>query len=231
MFFPNTKNLQRTQKVKKDWTRPEDPFSAVGLPLPPGLVNQGSRPRILTGTCQDRRLNKHPCIPPNTGEKICLRPSLSRWQQSMSEPQLVWGRVVFAAGLITLLTVGCGRSLEAQELPLKRALPGTDSIACPEIDPSIQPSPEEIDQATRLGSDADQANMLGDQVRARDLLERATELDPTSAELTYRYGRILESLGETEPAIDQFCRALALGSKLWQGPESRNCRRRPGASF
>ncbi len=103
--------------------------------------------------------------------------------------------------------------LDAQQLPLKRGLPGSDSIACPEIDLTVRPSPEEVDQASRMGSDADQALMLGNQERARDLLARATELNPISAELAYRYGRSLESLNETEPAIEQFCRALALGSR------------------
>ena len=131
----------------------------------------------------------------------------------MFEPHILWGRFYFAAGFILLLSLGSGMRLAAQELPLKRDLPGTDSIACPEIDPTIQPSPEEVDQANRLGSDADQALMLGNQERARDLLARATELDPISAELAYRYGRILEALDETELAVEQFCRALALGSR------------------
>jgi len=131
----------------------------------------------------------------------------------MSEPQLSWGRFLVAAGSICLLLLGGGIGVVAQELPLKRDLPGTDSIACPEIDPTVQASPEEVDQANRLGSDADQALILGNQERARDLLARATELDPTSAELAYQYGRILESLAETEPAIEQFCRALGLGSR------------------
>ena len=131
----------------------------------------------------------------------------------MSEPKHSWGRFFFAAGSISLLFLGRGVGLTAQELPLKRGLPGADSIACPEIDLTLVPSPEEADQANRLGSDADQSLILGNQERARDLLARATELDPTSAELAYRYGRILESLEETEPAIEQFCRALALGSR------------------
>jgi tetratricopeptide (TPR) repeat protein len=109
--------------------------------------------------------------------------------------------------------MGSAPFLEAQELPLKRDVPGTDSIVCPDFRPASQPSEEEMEQARRLGSDAEQALILGNQERARDLLARATELDPTSAELVYRYGRALESLGETEPAIQQFCRALALGSR------------------
>jgi tetratricopeptide (TPR) repeat protein len=70
-----------------------------------------------------------------------------------------------------------------------------------------------MDQATQLGSEAYQENILGNQVRARDLYERATELDPTSALLAFRYGIILADLGETGPAEDQLCRAEALGAR------------------
>jgi tetratricopeptide (TPR) repeat protein len=167
----------------------------------------------LTGTGQSRRLSKHPCIAAVPGEKQERKPSLSRWQEPMSETKSFRGKSWFAAGLYFSLILGTASGLGGQELPLKRDLPGTDSISCAEIDPNVQPSPEEVEQASRLGSDSEQALMVGDQERARDLLARATELDPTSAELAYRYGRILESLGEVEPAIDQFCRALGLGSR------------------
>jgi len=44
-------------------------------------------------------------------------------------------------------------------------------------------------------------------------LARATDLDPLSANLAYLYARSLADLGETSPAIIQFCRSLALGSE------------------
>jgi tetratricopeptide (TPR) repeat protein len=56
--------------------------------------------------------------------------------------------------------------------------------------------------------------ILGNMERARDLLDRATEVDPTSADLAYRYGRVLEELGDRPGAIAQFCRVLALESDL-----------------
>jgi tetratricopeptide (TPR) repeat protein len=56
--------------------------------------------------------------------------------------------------------------------------------------------------------------ILGDMERARDLLARATEVDPSSADLAYRYARILEDLGDRPGAIAQFCRVLALESAL-----------------
>jgi len=101
----------------------------------------------------------------------------------------------------------------AQELPLKRTLPGFEAFSCPEIERGPPPTSEEQAQARVLGSNADQALILGDQARARDLLNRATGLDPFSPELAYRFGRILEDLGEADRAIDQFCRALALGAE------------------
>lgn len=158
-------------------------------------------------------MSKHPCIAEAPGEKNERKPSLSRWHKPMSETKSFRGKSRFAAGLLVSLILGTAPGLVGQELLLKRDLPGTDSISCPELDPNVQASPEETQQAARLGSDSEQALILGDQERARDLLARATELDPTSAELAYRYGRTLESLGETEPAIDQFCRALGLGSR------------------
>lgn len=131
----------------------------------------------------------------------------------MSDPTPRRERLFSAAGLFLLISFWSVSAGGAQELPLKRNLPGSDYFSCPEIDLETQPGPEERVQAIVLGSNADQALILGDQARARDLLARANELDPFSAELAYRYGRILEDLGETSPAIDQLCRALALGAE------------------
>jgi tetratricopeptide (TPR) repeat protein len=123
------------------------------------------------------------------------------------------GRILLASGLFLL---GSGWSvfpLEAQELPLKRNLPGTDSIVCPEVDLGARPSDEERAEASRLGSEANNEVILGSLERARDFLVRAIELDPLSPLLAYRLGRVHEDLGEVDPAITQFCRALALGSR------------------
>jgi tetratricopeptide (TPR) repeat protein len=53
--------------------------------------------------------------------------------------------------------------------------------------------------------------ILGELLRARDLLVRATELDPESAELAYRHARVLEDLTEYEGAMPEYCRAMSLG--------------------
>ncbi len=101
--------------------------------------------------------------------------------------------------------------LQGQELGLKRTLPGDETFTCSPPDSLAAPGPEERTQAGRLGSNADQALILGDRERARDLLARATELDPSSATLAYRYARVLEDLGARNAAIAEFCRVTLLG--------------------
>ena len=75
-----------------------------------------------------------------------------------------------------------------------------------------QPDAEDRIQSGQLASDAVQAVILGEMLRARDLLSRATELDPTSAELAYRHARVLEDLAANEDALLEYCRALDLGA-------------------
>lgn len=112
--------------------------------------------------------------------------------------------VTFAAGLWVFPLTG-------QELPLKRALPGSGPYVCPTIEPPADPTADERAQARRLGSDASQAMILGNMQRARDLLARANEVDPSSADLAYRFAGVLEDLGDGPGAVAQFCRVLALG--------------------
>jgi len=123
------------------------------------------------------------------------------------------GRTPPTAGLCLLLALAGLSPASAQELSLKRHVPGSDTIACPPISVPGRPGAEEQAEANRLASGADQAQILGDPERAREFMARAVELDPSSAELAYRYGRILEDLREIDQAIYQFCRALALGSR------------------
>ncbi len=97
-----------------------------------------------------------------------------------------------------------------QELPLKRDVPGLRPYACRAV-PVAQPTgEEERAQARQLASNAAQSVILGDLQRARDLLDRATELDPTSAELAYRHARVLEDIGDRAAAVSEFCRVLAV---------------------
>lgn len=103
----------------------------------------------------------------------------------------------------------------AQGLPLKRVEADAGPYGCPTPSDVREPADEESRQAEALGSSASQALILGDTERARDLLARATQLDPTSPELAYQYGRALESLNDARGALAQYCHMLALD------PESR----------
>ncbi len=120
-------------------------------------------------------------------------------------------RLCLAMVFLTMAMAPMCAPLRAQELGLKRALPGNEIFACSPTDSSAAPGPEERTQAGRLGSNADQALILGDRERARDLLARATELDPSSASLAYRYARVLEDLGARNAAIAEYCRVILLG--------------------
>jgi Flp pilus assembly protein TadD/TM2 domain-containing membrane protein YozV len=114
--------------------------------------------------------------------------------------------------LLWLAVLGQVSPTEAQEppdLPLKVQVPGEASPCSPAGAP-LEPTPNQRAQASQIGSSASQALLLGDRERARDLLREATQLDPTSADLAYRYGRSLEELGETEAAIEALCRFMTL---------------------
>jgi Tfp pilus assembly protein PilF len=114
-----------------------------------------------------------------------------------------WG--LTAALMVGALPVG------GQELPLKRELPGAESFRCPAPgEPPREPTPEEREQANRLGSDAAQALILGDTERARDLLQRAVQLNPRSPELAFQYAHTLENLDEVRGALVHYCRVLEL---------------------
>jgi tetratricopeptide (TPR) repeat protein len=131
----------------------------------------------------------------------------------MSRPQPNVGKwSLLSTGCLILLLLAAVAPLKAQSLTLKRELPGDEDFSCPALESSAQPSNEERTEAMRLGSNADQALILGDQERARDFLARATEMDPTSPELAYRYARVLDDMGARVQAIGYFCRAVVLGT-------------------
>lgn len=117
---------------------------------------------------------------------------------------------MLATGFYFCLFLGIASRLGGQELPLKRDLPGTDSIVCPEVTPGDEPTEEEQTAAGVLASEATAENQLGEVERARALWQMAVEMDPTSASFAYQFGRILEDLGDLDGAIEQFCRARAL---------------------
>ena len=89
----------------------------------------------------------------------------------MSEFTKRLGRILAATGFSISLFLGIAPKLFAQELSLRRDIPGTDPPTCPAIELDVQPTEEEADQANRMGSQADIQNSLGDQEQARDLFQ------------------------------------------------------------
>ena len=103
-------------------------------------------------------------------------------------------------------------SLSAQELPLKREVPGSGPYQCPAVATAARPGAEEQRLARQLASTAAQAVILGDLDRARTLLDQATQLDPASADLAYRRARVLEELDQPQAAVSAYCKVLAVDS-------------------
>jgi len=112
--------------------------------------------------------------------------------------------------------------LAAQELPLKRDIPGSTPYQCPAGDVAAHPGAAERTQARQIAATAAQAVILGDLQRARSLLDRATELDPSSEDLAYRHARVLEELGERTAAMSEYCRALTLDPKGAAASDARD---------
>lgn len=111
----------------------------------------------------------------------------------------------------SLLGVSLGT---AQELVPRVELPPPPPGACELVGASVTAvgsvPEEDREMARSLLAEANQASILGDNARARTLLRGAAALDPSSAEIAYRLGRLLETSGEGEVAVAEFCRYLAL---------------------
>lgn len=156
--------------------------------------------------------------PPTSGRGPAVRRSQRESRSGISSyPLLVLSP--FLAIFMPLL--GLMSALEAQQLTLKREIPGTDTFVCPAFPAPAEPNAEERTEARRLASDADQAMILGDRERAVDLLTRATELDPTSPGLWYSLARALEEAGEGAEATTEYCRVLALAPEGEEFEDSR----------
>lgn len=116
-----------------------------------------------------------------------------------------------SSGILAFLPLAGVGTLRAQQLALKRNIPGNGAFNCPAIQAAAAPTEEERTEARRLGASADQALILGELERAEALLQRATELDSASPDIAYRYGRVLEEAGRESAAVLQYCRVVAIG--------------------
>lgn len=114
--------------------------------------------------------------------------------------------------VLLLLALPATRPAAAQDPLFKRAFPPAIPMVCDDNAAArvVPPPPGVAAEAERLRSSAQQATLLGDPERARTLLQRAATLDPSSAQLAYHHARILEALGQTTSAFEEYCRYLAL---------------------
>lgn len=132
----------------------------------------------------------------------------------------------FLAAVAATFALCAGASpATAQELFLKRALPPGAQPPCavagvPEAPPPAADE-EARSEAGRLAAEASQAAILGDRARARELLEEAAALDPTSPGVAYRLARVLEDSGAGPDALVHFCRVLALEPEGSDAPDVR----------
>jgi tetratricopeptide (TPR) repeat protein len=135
----------------------------------------------------------------------------------------MWPRGLAFGAFITLASALPLAAQSTDSLPvLKREYPGSGPYVCPAAVTLTPPSASERARARQLGSDADQAGILGNFDREEQLLAQAAVLDPTSAEFAYRRGRALENLGRAQPAMREYCRAIDLGFDSGPGSEARD---------
>ncbi len=146
-----------------------------------------------------------------------------RWRHSgLVGPSARRAAPGLAATLAVILSVVVPPPAHGQELELKRDLPGAEMGPCPpDTDRPMRPFSRDRDEAERLRSAAIAAEIVGDLVQARDLLSRASLLDPTSPDVAYRLGRTLERLGESGAAVAQYCRFILLDPSAEELAEAR----------
>jgi tetratricopeptide (TPR) repeat protein/uncharacterized protein YjdB len=139
----------------------------------------------------------------------CLRKRRPRDQRLMGRRRPAPPLAVRAL-LLLVLSLGLGRVAAAQDLALKRSAARPRATACPTIAPPRQPGPEQRDEARQRATLAQEAAIVGNQRAAREQFARAAQLDPTSEDIAYQYGRTLEDAGSPTEALREYCRYLAL---------------------
>jgi tetratricopeptide (TPR) repeat protein len=120
--------------------------------------------------------------------------------------------VLKAAALCAVAAIAVPANANAQTLTLKRELPDRDRAVCSTqsaVDAGLV-TESDRSEAGRLAGSATQASIVGDHAGARDLLLRATRLDPEAGGVAYLLGRAYEELGSNASAMREYCRYLAL---------------------
>lgn len=133
--------------------------------------------------------------------------------------------LTIATTTLTLAAAASPAHAAAQGLPVKRAIPPPPAhTPCPDVGtPNDTPPETDREEADRLVAQASQAAILGEHERARELMEEAAELDPTSEAVAFQLARSLEQLERPDEAADQFCRYLELAP---DGPDRADAQAR-----
>ena len=107
----------------------------------------------------------------------------------------------------------------AQELVVKRTIPGEVRQSCPPFAPPLQPSADQREAAGREFAAGTESAIIGDLDAARERFQRAAELDSTNPSFAYQLGRTLEDLQDPEGAAREYCRFVALAPEATEAAD------------
>ncbi|TVP43681.1 MAG: hypothetical protein EA350_13355 [Gemmatimonadales bacterium] len=177
----------------------------------PALRFRPRRPRAIPGA--PLASPRHPMFPMSAVPTLDHVPVNNSPGEDITLLRRILPIALLALLQVTLVTVAPNEG-SAQQLPPRMELPPPPAGPCEpqeaERADEAEPDEEARAQARNLLSEANQASILGDDERARTLLLRAADLDPSSGEIAYRLGRILEETGEADAALAEYCRYLHL---------------------
>lgn len=124
-------------------------------------------------------------------------------------------------------TVALPIALHAQlpgRMSIKTGLAASGISGCATFPPPAQvrgTSPNADAESRRLIDEAQDAALQGDHGTARDAFAKAAALVPGNARVAYYLGRELEALTESNVAVREYCRYLALSPSALDGDEVR----------
>ena len=134
---------------------------------------------------------------------------------------LTLGAITLSPAMLASSSLG---AQQAARLPVKTALAASGVSGCAAFPPPAQvraSAPSAESESRRLIDDAQDAALQGDHTAARDAFAKASLLVPGNARVAYYLGRELEALAESNPAVREYCRYLALSPSAPDGDEVR----------
>lgn len=121
-------------------------------------------------------------------------------------------RVSVLRALALALAAGAVASrASAQDLPLKRPPVTAITAACPARQSATEATvATQHDEANRLASLGEAAELEGNHTAARDYYAQAAKLDPREPSIAYRLAREHEEIPDTASAVREYCRYLSI---------------------